>query len=80
MIESVSIVLVAMVAVTAAIFGIKRNDKKAPDPKLPPNKAAEVAREVAKKEFDENIDALKKAVEGDSPSDDLATLGNARKR
>tara|TARA_R110001583_G_scaffold75314_1_gene207456 strand:+ start:2957 stop:3199 length:243 start_codon:yes stop_codon:yes gene_type:complete len=80
MTESVSIALVTMVAVIAAILGIKRNSKKAQSPKLPPNKAAKVAREAAKKEFDDNIKALNRAVEGDSAANDLADLGNKRKR
>lgn len=80
MVDTVTILLVAIAAVIATILGIKRDSSKGAKEKPPSNKAAKVAREVAQKEFDDNIKALKNAVEGDSAADDLASLGNARKR
>lgn len=80
MVDTVTIALVAMAAIVATIFGIKKDAKNGTKSKPPPNKAAEVAREVAQKEFDDNIKALTKAVQGDSAADDLARLGNERKR
>ena len=55
MVDTVTIALVAMAAIVATIFGIKKDAKKGTKSKPPPNKAAEVAREVAQKEFDDNI-------------------------
>jgi tetrahydromethanopterin S-methyltransferase subunit E len=80
MVDTVTIVLFAMAAIIATIFGIKRDSSKGVRAKPPPNEAAKVAREAAKKEFDDNIKALNKAVTGDSAANDLADLGNKRKR
>lgn len=46
----------------------------------PKNEVADVAREISDKEFQENLKAIKEDLEGDSPADDLASRGNARRR
>jgi hypothetical protein len=41
---------------------------------------ADVARKISDEEFQEKLKAIVGDVEGDSPADDLASRGNARKR
>jgi len=71
MTDSFVLILISVLAVAAAFFkrgGIKKKST-ATQLKPPKNTASEVA-----------IDRIKAATDGDSPADDLADLGNARKR
>ena len=53
----------------------------APAPGFPPeNKAADIAEQAVQESFEEQVDRIRTATTGDSPADDLADLGNARKR
>jgi 5,10-methylenetetrahydrofolate reductase len=48
--------------------------------KPPKNTASEVAIDNVQESLKEELDRIKTATDGDSPADDLADLGNARKR
>jgi len=73
--------------IAAIVFGLfaffvgKKFPKKAKEPKGPPeNKTASAASKSVQESFEENISRVKSATDSDSPADDLATLGNARRR
>lgn len=78
--DTVTILLFAILTTLAAIFGLKRGEKKKKQAAAPKNKAADAARETAKKDFDEKVSAIKDDLSGDSPADDLAARGNTRRR
>ena len=81
MIDSAHVAMAGIVAIIATIFSILRNQKKTPKKKRPPkNTAADVAIDSVQESLEEEIDRIKAATDGDSPADDLADLGNARKR
>jgi|TARA_R100001594_G_scaffold71236_1_gene105798 hypothetical protein len=80
MVETTSILLAAIVALIATIFGIKRDKKKEKEQRPPKNKVADKAREISNEEFQKNLEAIKGDLEGKSPADDLASRGNARRR
>tara|TARA_R110000764_G_scaffold7808_1_gene27098 strand:- start:143 stop:388 length:246 start_codon:yes stop_codon:yes gene_type:complete len=52
----------------------------APELKPPRNTASDSAIDDVKENLKEELDRIKAATDGDSPADDLADLGNARKR
>lgn len=57
------------------------NKKKKKKPSAPPsNLVAAEARDDIQEKFEEEIDRIESAVDGDTPADDLADLGNARRR
>ena len=78
--DSTTILVSIMLCLLAAIFGIKRQEKKDKAAKAPKNKVADAARIVAQEEFQKNLDAINKDLKGDSPADDLASRGNTRRR
>lgn len=83
MADTSTIILGVLAALVALIFSVRRDIKKTQrplTPKPPKNKAAAIAREIADKEFQENLDAIKGDLEGDSPADDLARRGDERRR
>ena len=80
MVETTSILLAAIVALVATIFGIKREKDKDQVLRPPKNKVADTARNISNEEFQKNLEAIKDDLEGDSPADDLASRGNARRR
>ena len=81
MIDSVHVALVGMLAVVATIFSILKSKKKTAHKKrAPKNIAAQAALDDVQESLKEELDRIKAATDGDSPADDLADLGNARKR
>ena len=80
MVETTSILLTAIVALVATIFGIKREKNKDQVLRSPKNKVADTARNISNEELQKNLAAIKDDLESDSPADDLASRGNARRR
>jgi hypothetical protein len=80
MVETTSILLAAIVALIATIFGIKREKEKGKNQRPPKNKVTDKARQISDEEFQKNLEAIKGDLEGESPADDLASRGNARRR
>ena len=81
MIDSSHVAMAGSLALIATIFSILRSQKKISKKKRPPkNTAADVAIDSVQESLEEEIDRIKAATDGDSPADDLADLGNARKR
>ena len=75
-------VLATLVMVVATyVFRKGKDTKKNPQVTSPPkNKAADKAIESVQESFQEEVDRIKSATTSDSPADELADLGNARKR
>ena len=64
-----------------AFFVGKKVSKKGKKQSSPPeNKAANVAIDNVQEKLKEELDRIKSATTGDSPADDLADLGNSRRR
>ena len=76
------ITIVVSVGFGLLAFLVGRNKSQKPkvifDP--PKNKAADAAVESVQDTFEQEVDRIKSATDGDSPADDLADLGNARRR
>jgi len=82
MTDSFILILISVLAVAAAFFrrgGIKKKSA-ATQLKSPKNTASEAAIDNVQENLEEELDRIKAATDGDSPADDLADLGNARKR
>ena len=82
---SVKKVLVALAAIIVAVVAFilrpirgKSKSKKVPVP--PKNTVATAALNDVQESLEEEIDRIQSATTGDSPADDLADLGNARRR
>ncbi len=78
--EVALLIVTAVIALLAAILRVR---KKQPVPDLsnpPKNQVADVARNSATKEFHDNLQAIEKDLNSDTPADDLAGRGNARSR
>jgi hypothetical protein len=74
-----TIVGVALVAIFTFFFRKvlkKKEPKKAP----PKDTSSDIARENIQQTLNEEVEAIEKDLSGDSPADDLAARGNARKR
>tara|TARA_R100000231_G_scaffold1472_2_gene2480 strand:+ start:1171 stop:1413 length:243 start_codon:yes stop_codon:yes gene_type:complete len=73
-----------VVTVIAGIFAIfiskKRSSKKQKNEEPPKNIVSDVAEGSVQETFEENVDRIKSATTGNSPADDLADLGNSRRR
>ncbi len=81
MTDTFTLVLVGALAAIAAFLRLKFSGKKLNrSPKPPKNTVADVARKISDEEFQEKLKAIVSDVEGESPADDLASRGNARKR
>ena len=83
MIDGTHVAVAGLVAVFAAIFGLFKKTKKGKQlkGKKPPKNIVFVeALESLESELNEEVDRIKSATDGDSPADDLADLGNARRR
>ena len=65
-----------------AIFALLKRKRiaKQTAPSPPENAAADVAMDNVQEQFKEEIDRIRSATTGTSPADDLADLGNARRR
>lgn len=65
----------------AGKLGKAKQLKKRWFPAEPPRDiAADVARDAIQRSFEEDVDAVERARTGDDPAQDLADLGNARRR
>ena len=82
MIESVFPLLAALIfGVVALLTGKRLSKKKKEVASMPPDSVgAGPAREAIQQTFEEEVEKQNKALGGDDPAGDLATLGNARKR
>lgn len=78
--EIALLIVTAVIALLAAILRVRKK-KPVPDLSNPPkNQVADVARSSATKEFHDNLQAIEKDLNSDTPADDLAGRGNARSR
>ena len=75
-----AIIVSAFVAILASLLGRRASSKKKTTPARPENEAADIAEQAVQESFEEQVDRIRTATTGDSPADDLADLGNARKR
>tara|TARA_R100000329_G_scaffold136917_1_gene117823 strand:+ start:236 stop:478 length:243 start_codon:yes stop_codon:yes gene_type:complete len=74
-------IVAAVVAGLLAIFlGKKRLPREQKTTDAPKNTASEAAQDAVQESFKEAVDRIKSATDGESPADDLADLGNARRR
>jgi hypothetical protein len=82
MADTSHIAVAGIAAIIAAIFGFLRRKKLSPPPlQAPPeNKVFSEALAEVEKDLEEELDRIQSATTGDSPADDLASLGNARRR
>ena len=78
--ELITIVVSLVFGLLAFLLGKRKSSKSKPEPKPPENKAADAAMDSVKEAFEQEVDRIKTATTGDSPADDLADLGNARRR
>jgi membrane protein implicated in regulation of membrane protease activity len=78
--KAIAIVLSVFAAIFAILAGKRLSKPKKEKPEPPENKAADVAEGAVQESFEEQVDRIKSATTGDSPADDLADLGNARRR
>ena len=76
----IAIVLSVLAGIIALIIGKRASKAKKTKAEPPDNKAADVAEQTVQESFQEQVDRIRTATTGDSPADDLADLGNARKR
>ena len=78
--ELIAIVVSIVFGLLAFLFGKRKSSKSKTEPKPPENKAADAAMDSVQETFEQEVDRIKSATDGDSPADDLADLGNARRR
>ena len=78
--ELVAIVVSLVFGLFAFLVGKRKSSKSKSEPKPPENKAADAAMDSVQETFEQEVDRIKSATDGDSPADDLADLGNARRR
>tara|TARA_R110000824_G_scaffold1819_5_gene9040 strand:- start:1745 stop:1990 length:246 start_codon:yes stop_codon:yes gene_type:complete len=76
----VALIASVVLGLLAIFLGKRSSSKKGKAPSPPENKVANVAEDAVQESFKEQVDRIKTATTGDSPADDLADLGNARKR
>jgi len=81
MTDTIGLVVTLVFGLLAFFVGKKVTRKTKKTKEEPPkNTAADVAIDSVQESLEEEIDRIKAATDGDSPADDLADLGNARKR
>jgi len=79
-------IVVSAVLAMFAILPVRKGPRKSPrgranpEPEPPQDPAVNVARVLVQEAMEERIEEVVKAAGGDSPADDLAALGNKRKR
>ncbi len=68
-------------AIFAFIIGKRKLSEQKRTPEAPPeNHAANAALDAVQETFEQEVDRVKAATTSDTPADDLADLGNARRR
>ena len=75
-----AILSAAVIALIAVIFRRKQSQRTEVVEEPPDDKSAKVATKIIKDDLKEELDRIESATTGDSPADDLADLGNARRR
>tara|TARA_R100000008_G_scaffold79368_1_gene60994 strand:- start:1623 stop:1877 length:255 start_codon:yes stop_codon:yes gene_type:complete len=76
-----ALTIISLLGVGALLAFMHRKEFfKKKDAKPPENRAAKAAGKVIQESFEEEVDRIRSATTGDSPGDDLAALGNARRR
>ena len=82
MTDSFVLIIISVLAVAAAFFRGGGTKKKSSAERLKPpsNAASDASIDTVQENLKEELDRIKAATDGDSPADDLADLGNARKR
>ena len=79
--DSILPILGACVLGIIAILFAKKTATKGQPPLSPPkHRAADIANEALRKDFKEEVEAVKRATKGEDPATALADLGNARRR
>ena len=79
--KAFAVVISILLGVIAFIFGKRTLSKKKEEQESPPNnEAADVALDTIQETFEEEVDRIKTATTSDTPANDLADLGNARRR
>jgi uncharacterized membrane-anchored protein YhcB (DUF1043 family) len=79
--KAFAVVISILLGVIAFIFGKRKLSKQKEEQESPPNnEAADVALDTIQETFEEEVDRIKTATTSDTPANDLADLGNARRR
>ena len=78
--EIALLIVTAVIALLAAILRVRKKKPVLDLSNPPKNQVADVARNSATKEFHDNLQAIEKDLNSDTPADDLAGRGNARSR
>jgi len=73
--------IVSLLGIGALLAFLHRKGFSKKKEETPPeNRAADAAGEAIQESFKEGVDRVRSATDGRSPGDDLADLGNARRR
>jgi len=79
--KAIAVVFSIILGLIAFFLGKRKLSNQEKKPDAPPNnKAADVALDTIQKTFKEEVDRIKTATTSNTPADNLADLGNARKR
>ena len=76
-----ALTIVSLLGIGALLAFLHRKGFSKKKEETPPeNRAADAAGEAIQESFKEGVDRVRSATDGRTPSDDLADLGNARRR
>jgi hypothetical protein len=79
--KAFAIVGSVLFAFFAFIIGKRKLSEQKEEPEEPPkNEVADVAIDTVQETFEQEVNRVKTATTSDTPADDLADLGNARRR
>ena len=79
--EDLFVPIVSGIVITVlAILAFKPAAKKKKSQEPPANPVHDAASEAVQETFEDSVSRVTHATDGESPADDLAVLGNARKR
>lgn len=79
--KAIAVIMSIVFGILALVLGKRKLSKEKKEIETPPeNTVSDVALDDVKENLKEELDRIKAATDGDSPADDLADLGNARKR
>ena len=73
-------ILAGLIGAILVFFGLRRFPSRSKSDSAPENTAAHAAGEAVQQTFEQEVGRVNDAVKSDSPADDLADLGNARRR